>query len=214
LALAILRLRLQFNDIDEADYSDLFIQSVRGEAAWVAQNIKVKPKNEVQENEDDGAGCGALFEYLISSLANYQAWAAEQEAELTVRHATLREDKPLQVHLGGRGHDFAHDVSIAGGGRKTMIQCKQGSGAYDSRKYDPKVRVIVETSDQGVLSYKSDFLDAFKAIANSDNVGSADFVDSLVTRYGLRGLIDEAAHHNDSLPARFGGVAVGGADLS
>ena len=105
-----------------------------------------------------------------------------------IRHATIREDQPAPRRLGGKGHAFAHDIHIILQDGNIKIQCKQGSGAYEAREYDPSVIVITETSEDYLTNNRA-FKEAFIALAESGKERYADYNNFMISRYKLERIL-------------------------
>lgn len=184
---ALVGLAYGFNGIAGAEYSDRYIELIRGEARWMASQAK-------------GAASGTLFESMVSSLAKYQIWASEEDQHLFGRSATLREDKPSRRVDGGNGHAFAHDVVIKSRAAQALLQCKFGPGANEeSAKYDPeKITLITELNDDGLFNSQDQFIKVFNAIARSDKPENMEVCDQMIQRYGLDKIVKSLSEYTAS----------------
>ncbi|MCB9822538.1 hypothetical protein H6801_04210 [Candidatus Nomurabacteria bacterium] len=174
--IALLNLKYANNPtMTEAMYSDEYIEINRAEAKWFSENTV-------------GANAGDLFENYITCLMRQAALDLEADRSHHIRHATIREDQPAPRRLGGKGHAFAHDIHIILQDGNIKIQCKQGSGAYEAREYDPSVIVITETSEDYLTNNRA-FKEAFIALAESGKERYADYNNFMISRYKLERIL-------------------------
>lgn len=173
---AQLDLRRRLTKMSDSEYSKEYISIVRTEARWFAGNTV-------------GAKTGDLFESYITVLARQAAWDKEVDTDVSIRHATMRQDQPNKRVDGGKGHAFAHDIHITTSGGPKYIQCKHGSGADEHKDYDPQVIIITETCDDGYLQYNSQFKEAFEALFRSDRITNMDQIEEAAKRYNLEKII-------------------------
>jgi hypothetical protein len=180
---ASLQAKLRRGEISEEAFSDAYIQIVRKEAKWMADHSRDAPVS-------------LLFEGFIGGLTRYQAWTTGVESELTVRHATLREDSPSPKSEGGSGFQFAHDIHVASPAGKALLQCKWGPNSVELQDvYRQNSVVFVSDETRG-------FIKGFQNLAGSSNFENIEACDRWVQRYHLDRIIDSAGLHPPFLAGR------------